>query len=506
MANYQIDNKKIANNTLALYFRMAFTMLVSFFTTRLTLQVLGVDDFGLNNLVSSIVALFSFLNASLGTAVQRFYSIEIGKNNIQQLKKIFGCALFMHILVALITIVLMEIFAIFFLSKLNIPQERIYAAQIAFQISIISLAFNIISVPYSAMLRAKEQFSTIAGIDILQAIFRLGILYLLYTINYDKLITLSILNFIISILYVISLIHFARKEQACHSTLCYDKTIISGMLKFISVLIITVLASIFRDKGIVLLINIFFGLAINAAYAVAMQVMTLTNTFVTNFKQSIVPQMMASYGYGDTKTMHQLINMGTKITFLLMLLISVPLIFESDYVLKLWLSSVPEHTSKLVILAIINVNISSYTYFMYQGVHATGNIVKQQILYSLLYLLNIALIYMFFYYGYNYTSALYVTIIISIAQCIINLYFAKTTFNYNVNKFTISILPRCIITIVVYLVGFSILKYIMNASFLRLSISLFLSAIISLTTGYYIIFNNEERTSIFNMLKKLLKK
>lgn len=263
-----------------------------------------------------------------------------------------------------------------------------------------------------------------------------------------------------------------------------------------SLLILTVLASLFRDKGIIVLINMFFGLAVNAAYAIAMQVMSLTNTFVTNFKQSMVPQMMASYGYGDMPTMHRLINLGTKITFLLMLAISMPIMFECDYILRLWLGTPPEHSSELVILALVNVNIASFTYFLYQGVHATGNIIKQQSTFSFLYILNILLIYMFFNLGFSYTSALYVTISISVIQCIFNLYFARKTFAYDVKHFIFSLLPRCVVLVLISIFLFLLLTKFMEASLLRLCLSFLFSIILTIIIGLYIVFDTKEQASV----------
>ena len=199
---YQIDKKKMAKNTIVLYIRMIFIMVISFFTSRITLEQLGVDDYGLNNLVGSIVSMLSFLNGSMGTAVQRYYCVEIGKNNNSALKRVFGCGLLLHIVIALLTIVLAEVFAIFFLHKMNIPEERMQAAQIVFQISIISMAGNIISVPYAALLRAREMFDKIAIVDIIQAILRLVILYLLIIVDYDKLITLSLLGLGVTLFYI----------------------------------------------------------------------------------------------------------------------------------------------------------------------------------------------------------------------------------------------------------------------------------------------------------------
>ena len=173
------NNKRIAKNVVALYIRMAFTMVVSFLTVRVTLQVLGSEDYGLNNLVGSVVSLLTFINGSMGTAVQRFYSYEIGKGNENQLSRVFGVGMFLHICVALITFLAGEIFALFFLSSLNIPVERMIAAHVVFQISLLSLIVDILSVPYAAMLRAREDFDKFAILDVVQAIFRLIILYLL---------------------------------------------------------------------------------------------------------------------------------------------------------------------------------------------------------------------------------------------------------------------------------------------------------------------------------------
>lgn len=500
---YKIDNKKIAQNTIALYFRMGFTMIVSFFTTRIVLQVLGVDDYGLNNLVGSVVSLLSFINGSMGTAVQRFYSIEIGKKNEERLGKVFGTGLYLHIIVACITVFLAEIFAIFFLDKLNIPENRLFAAHCVFQISIVTLALNIINVPYAALLRAREEFSKTAMVDIIQAILRLLILYLLYHINYDKLITFALLNFVISLYYIGTITWLARKYKECRSGICKDKQLIKEMIKFVSLLLVTILASLFRDNGLVIFINLFFGLAINAAYAIAHQIMNLVNTFVFNFKQSVIPQLMSAYGANDIERMNLLINQGTKITFILMLMISLPIIFEIDTLLTLWLGNSPEHTSDLTILTLININISSFTYFMNQGVHATGKIAYQQTYMSTLYILNVAFIYLFFKLGFNFYTALYITFVFSIFQCILNLYFAHKYFRYNLNKF-ILILFRCLLLTLIIISILFFIRYSIPASIYRIILTFFVAILTSSLFAYFIILNKHEQISCKDFIKDIL--
>ena len=499
---FTVDNKKIAKNTIVLYVRTVITMLISFFTARITLQILGSEDYGLNNLVGGVVSLFSFLNASMGTAVQRFYNIEMGRGNIEKLGRIYGVGIYLHLIVAGITFLFCEIFAIFFLSKMNIPSERMFAAHMVFQISIVSMVLHIVNVPNYALLKAHEEFSKIAIIEIIQAILRLVVLYLLYTISYDKLILYSLLNFAVSLFYVVAIFIYARDFPESHNKICRDKDLIKEMLSFISLLIITVLAEYGRKQGLVMLINIFFGLTINAAYAIAVQVSNIVNTFVTNIKQPIIPQMISAYGVGDKKSMLMLISFGTKITALMMLLLSLPIIFEIDYLLELWLKTPPEYSSKLVVLVLVNINISSFTYFLYQGVHATGNITKQQILMSLLYILNVLLIYVLFKLGYNFVSALYATIFISICQCILNLVLAKKYYDYSIKFFLRdSVLPCLVVTVLISFVLYGI-TIVINSSFLRLLLLGIVDLGLCFLLGYYIVLNRDEKIKAMSLVKR----
>lgn len=503
---FSIDNKKIAKNTVALYLRTIVTMVISFFTARVTLQVLGVDDYGLNNLVGSVVALFSFLNSSMGTAVQRFFNIEIGKGNEERLGKIYGVGLYLHIIVAVITVVAAEIFAIFFLSKMSIPPERMNAAHVVFQISIFSMALTIINVPNFALLKAREMFSKTATIEIIQALLRLVVLYFLYVISYDKLIIYSALNLGVTLFYVISLFIMARKFKESHNKPCRDKQLAGEMIKFISLLILTVLAEMGRKQCLVILINLFFGLAINAAYAIAAQVSNLINTFVVNIKQPMVPQMIAAYGAGDRKSMFRLISFGTKITALMMLLLSLPVIFEIDYLLEIWLKTPPQYSSSLVVLVLININISSFTYFLYQGVHATGNITKQQIWMSLLYLLNVLLMYVFFKMGFSFYSALYVTIIISLCQCVLNLFMAKKYYGYSIWFFIRdSFLPYLLVVVIVSAALFVLIS-VLPSSIWRLLLVGIVGVGLCLILGGLVMLNKEERAKAKAFVKKMVKR
>lgn len=502
---FSVDSKRIAKNTFALYVRTAITMVISFYTARVTLQVLGVNDYGLNNLVGSVVALFSFLNASMGTAVQRFFNIEIGKGNEDKLGKVYGVGLYLHILVAVITVFVSELFAFFFLNKMNIPQERLFAAHVVFQFSILAMALNIVNVPNYALLKAREMFDKMAMVEIIKSLLRLGVLYLLYIIDFDKLIVLSFLNLCVTLYYVVSIFVLARRFPESHNIPCREKQLIKEMLTFISLLIVTVLAELGRKQGIVMLINLFFGLAVNAAYAVAMQLSAFVSTFVVNIKQPIVPQMMAAYGADDKKSMHKLIDIGTKITAIMMLVISLPVIFEIDSLLEIWLKTPPEHTSGLSILVLININISSFTYFLYQGVHATGNIVKQQIWMSALFILNIVLIYVVFELGYGFYSALYVTISISLCQCILNIIMAKKYFDYGIRVFIIHSLFPCVTSAILVSLVLYLITHAISPSIWRILTVTFVGVSLCAITGYLFVLNAVERQKVLSIIKRIKK-
>ncbi len=500
---FTVNSSRIASNTIALYIRMGITMIISFFTARVTLQQLGVDDYGLNNLVGSIVSMLSFLNSSMGTAVQRFYSIEIGKNNEKRLGRVYGVALYLHIIVAAITFLLAEIFAVFFLHKMSIPADRMHAAQVVFQISVVSLILNIITVPNAAILRSREMFSKTAVVEIIQAMLRLVVLYLLVHVAYDKLITLSLLNFAITIYYVGALFFMSRKFSETHNLPLRDKELIRQMLSFISLLVVTIMTYVAKTQGIALLVNLFFGLVINAAYAIAIQVSNIVESFANNFKTSMEPQMVSAYGAGDLNAMHKIINLGTKVTFLLMLAIAIPVIFESQFILNIWLGTPPEHAAKLVSLTLIAITISGFTFFQYKGVHATGKILPQQMLASSTNILSFFLFYILFKLGASFESALYVNMLIGAFQCGVNIYYSRKNYNYSVRTFFNSVLFPCIALVIITILVLSIVIYLINPSLWRFVTVFVLSEMMILLLGYNIVLDKNEKEKTKEMTKAI---
>lgn len=495
------NNAKIIHNTYVLYLRNFTTMIISLASARLTLKILGINDYGLNSLVGGIIIMFSFLNLSMGTAVQRFYSIEIGKGRYDNLKKIFGVGMNIHLIIAAISFLLAEVFAVFFLQKLNIPEERLNAAQWIFQFAIAGYILSVINVPYSACLRAREDFSRMAYVEIIQAILKLVVLFLLFHINYDKIVILNAFYCGIGLLYFIAIILLAKKYKETEFHINKDIKLLKEMLNFAVLILVAVFARIIRDQGVIILINIFFGLAINAAYAIALQIRQAIENFTSGFKQAVVPQLMSSFGASDQNRMHKLIFTSTKITFILLLIISLPVIFEVDYILKLWLEEPPQYSGMFIILVIIDLIINSFPYFLTQGIHATGRLKKIQTYSSALLILNIVVVYVFLKIGCNFYYAIYIAIITSLLSNIVNVYLSTQILNIKLNSFIFDVIVRCfgIVAItVLILIG---IKAIFDESLLRLIIITVSSCLLLFGFGYIIGLEKDEKTFVLKHIK-----
>lgn len=494
------NNTKIVRNTIALYIRMGITMIVSFITARVTLQLLGVNDYGLNNLVGGVVFMFSFITGSLGTAVQRFYSVEIGRNNERVLKNIFSTGLFLHLIISIFTLLLLEILAVFFIHKLNIPQDRMFAAQCVFQISAASLVLNILNVPYAALLRAREDFTKVAALDIINSLLRLIIVYLLFKINFDKLILFSMLNFGVSLIHLVSINIIAKKYKEVRFSIAIDKSIVKNMISFTSMMIFSVFADLFNKEGSKVLINIFFGLTINAAYAVSYQISSFIESFAMSFKQSIVPQLMSSYGGKDLFRMKRLIYTGTKITFLLIIIISFPIMFESAFLLKLWLGTPPLYAAEFTSLVMININISSFPYYLYQGIHATGKIKMQQILTSINSLLNLGLIFIGLKLGMNFYAVLYFTIISSFIFNLIVIYNSKRYLYLDIKEYLMKIAGKCMILVFILFFLLLSILYLLPEGTLRFLTIFTFTIFFVVLSGYFYLLNAYEKLFIMGKI------
>ena len=376
------NNKRIAKNTLLLYFRMLFLMLVSLYTSRVVLNALGVEDFGIYNVVGGVVAMFTMLSGSLSAAITRFITYELGTGNQENLKKIFSSAVTIQIGLAVVIILLAEAGGVWFLNvKMNIPEARMIAANWVFQFSILTFAINLISVPYNASIIAHERMSAFAYISILEAIGKLAIAYLITVSPIDRLIFYALLMCVVALLIRLVYGYYCKKHFAeCTYHFLWNKNLLKRMFGFAGWNFIGASSAVLRDQGGNVVINLFCGPAVNAARGIAFQVNTAVHGFVTNFMTALNPQITKSYASGDREYMMTLIFQGARLSFYMLLVLSLPILVNTHYILALWLKIVPEHTVLFVQLILLFGLSESISNPLITAMLATGKIRNYQII------------------------------------------------------------------------------------------------------------------------------
>ncbi len=345
MTDIASNNKRIAKNTLMLYVRMLFTMVVSLFTSRVVLQTLGVEDYGIYSVVGGVITMFTFINAAMSSSTQRYLNFELAKGDKQKLRSVFSTALQIHSIIALIIIVLGETVGLWFLmNKLVIPADRMHAAMWVFQCSIAATAVGIMSAPYNADIIAHEKMSAFAYISILEVTLKLVIVYLLVVSPIDKLTSYAILTLAVQLFirYIYSrYCHRIFEESYFEAKL--NKPLFKEMFSFAGWSFWGNLAAILYTQGLNMMLNIFFGPVVNAARGIAVQVQTAVQQFVSGFQTALNPQITKNYAIGQLYQMHKLMFRSARFSFLLLFFLSLPVLLETDFLLTVWLKDVPEN-------------------------------------------------------------------------------------------------------------------------------------------------------------------
>lgn len=374
-------NQRIAKNTVLLYIRTAFTMLVSLYTSRIILKVLGVDDYGIYNVVGGTIAMFSIFSGSLSGAISRFITFGLGEGNLEKLKNIFATSVSIQIGLSILIFLLSEIVGIWLVNvKLNIPADRLYAAHWVLQFSILTFIVGLISVPYNACIIAHEHMKVFAYIGILEVVLKLLFVAALYFSPFDKLIVYSALLALISlILRIIYGVYCKRHFEECSSRLRLDRSLLKEMTGYAGWNFFGNTAYLFNTQGVNILINLFFGVTLNAARGIVTQVEGAVMQFVNNFMTAITPQITKSYATNDKEYMFTLICRGAKFSFFLLLFFLIPIEFEAQTILQLWLGTVPEHTVVFLRLSLIGTATVLIGNTSFTGIMATGKIRNYQL-------------------------------------------------------------------------------------------------------------------------------
>ncbi len=502
MSDTSQNNKRIAKNTLLLYFRMLFMMAVSLYTSRVVLHTLGVEDFGIYNVVGGVVAMFSVISGSLSAAISRFVTYELGKGDKDKLIRIFSSSVTIQLGLGFIILILAEVVGVWFLNtKMTIPTDRMHAANWVFQLSILTFIINLISVPYNAVIIAHEKMSAFAYISILEVVAKLIIVYMLLWSPFDKLIFYAILMASVALIIRFVYGYYCKRHfEECTYHFIFDKELLKNMFSFAGWNFIGAASSVLRDQGGNIVINLFCGPAVNAARGIAYQVNNAISGFVSNFMMALNPQITKSYATGDKQYMMTLIHQGARLSFYILLILSLPVIIDAHYILTLWLKIVPEHTTLFVQLVLIFAMSESISNPLITAMLATGNIRNYQIVVGGLQIMNLPISYILLKYGCIPEAVLIVAICISQCCLVARLYMLRVMIGLSIRNYMSKVYFNVLTVTILSAIIPYISSYYMNETFICFIMICVISVICTFTVIYFIGCNRKERRFILSKL------
>jgi O-antigen/teichoic acid export membrane protein len=502
------NNKRIAKNTLMLYFRMLVMMAVSLYTSRVVLDTLGVSDYGIYNVVGGFVTMFALISGAMTTATQRFLSFAIGEGKTNEVTSLFSTAVIIHIGLALIILLLGETVGVWFVStQMNFPADRYNAAIWVFEFSLLTFLVSVINVPYNAAIIAYEKMSAFAYISIIEVVLKLVIVYLLLITPFDRLIFYAILMAIVQLgVQMIYASYTHKKIKTCHCNWRLNHQYFKQMTSFVSWNLIGSLAGICKDQGLNVVLNIFFGTTVNAARGVAMQVSGAINRFVTNFQVAMNPQIVKLYAAEEKEEMFKLVFRGSRFSYMLLLCLSLPVIIEAPFILNVWLVKVPEYSVPFLRLIIFIALVDSLSNTLITSMHASGKVRDYQIIVGGLSLLTLPLAYVLLKVGLSPTYAVAASLFISILCLFARCALLSRTIDFPALDFLKQVALRMLlITIVSYILPLILYCLIpVNwPTFILVCLVSFLSGVI---VSYYFGMQKHEREVIVSKLKEKIHK
>lgn len=499
------NNKRIAKNTILLYVRMGISMLVSLYTSRVVLNTLGIEDFGVYSVVGGVVAMLGFLNSAMSGATSRFLTFELGKNDFARLKDTFSSAMIVHLAIAVIVFIVAETAGLWFLyNKLVIPAERMGAAVIVFQVSILTAMLDITQVPYSACIIAHERFGIYAYVEILNVCLKLLIVYLLLIGNWDKLILYSILVLTASVIVtIVYRLYCIRQFKECRFRWGFKKEILMPMLSFSGWDLYGNVCVTIRHQSMIILLNVFFGTVINAAAGIAATVQTTISNLVVNILSAFRPQIIKQYATGDLGYMERLMSHCCKFMSILFILFSIPLIFEMEFVLSIWLGVVPESTAEFARIVLIANWVGLMNSVFMIPIQATGKIKEVSFITGTLYLLTSVCIYVVLKFN-AIPNAVFICMLISNFLILVTnmLIFKKKFKNFGLWKFFKSSLLAVLLVLLFSFPFFVALHEFIHEGWTRLILSVCLSLFLILGGSFAFVLDSNQRTIISNLIKK----
>lgn len=493
-----------------LYLRMILVMVVTIYMSRVVLKVLGVEDYGTYNVVAGAVAFLGFLNSAMSMATQRFFNVEIGKKDGGDLNSVFNMAMNIHVIIGIIVILLAETIGLWLINyKLNIPEGRMFAANCAFQCVVASTFFSIIQVPYNSAIFAYERMNVFAYLSIFEVLLKLGLTFLLFWIDADKLILYSLLMLGVHVLvFFLYSGYVSKKLQGCKIHLMWNHDKFIELSGFMGWNILGQIAQVLTHQGVNMVANVFFGVVLNASMAITNQVNGAFTMFVHNFQTSFRPQIMKSYAAEQYAEMKTLVYRASKTSFFLLYCISMPILLNIDFVLDIWLDTVPEYSAIFCKLLIWSSYLEAISLPLVMAIFATGKNKYYQIFVSLFISLNLVLTWAFLKLGFNPEYIFYIKIVVSMLVIGVRLFFANKQANIGVTEYLKqSILPVVKVVLVTFPFYFVMSNYFETSGHLSMLLITIAFLLIIILSIYFLGLTSGERTFFIKTIRnKILKK
>lgn len=508
MTEIATNNKRILTNTIILYFRMFLVMAISLFTSRIILKNLDVEDFGIYNVVGSVVAMMAIVNSSMGVATQRYITFALGKRDFEQLKQVFNTSILIYALLSVLLICLSETIGLWWVNnKLVIPEERIEAANWVYQYTILSCCLTLFINPFNATIIAYEKMDYYAYLSIAEAILKLSVAYIIAIIPYDKLNTYGFLTLIVHFIVLgMYFVYCHRHFSECRFKYYRNNPLFKELLSYSGWNMFAAFSVVAKGQGLNMMLNAFFGPTVNAARGIAYQINGVTGQFFTNFYTAVKPQITKYYAQGKHDDMFKLIFMSARMSFFLILFISLPIMIESHEIIKIWLNKDMDYVVTFTRIIILISAIDAMATPLMTLMHAIGRIKLYQLVISIATILILPISYICLkYFNCNPTTAFIVSLCISIFCMFARLWLVNRYIDFPIKRYIISVYARCSLVAILSGIIPTIIYIQLPGSVQRLCLICVVSIISSATAIMTIGMNKNEREFVYKKIKKIIK-
>lgn len=501
-----IDKSRIAKNTIFLYIRMFVIMLVTLYTSRVILKALGVEDYGVYNVVAGSVALFGFMNSAMSMATQRFLNFYMVKGDANILRRVFAMSLNIHAIIAVLVVILCETLGLWILNtQLNIPPDRMVAARWVYQFAVFTFCISIIKVPFNSAILAHEKMNIYAVVSIVEVFLKLGVVFILTAVAMDKLVLYGALLFVVGLaVFLVYMSISCRLFEECRYKLCWDKKLFREIAGFSGWNIFGQIAYVLTTQGVNMLANVFCGVIVNASIGITNQVNGAISQFSQNFQTAFRPQIIKSYSIGDISGMQKLTFQASKFSFFLMYLISIPIIFNIEWILDIWLDVVPEYSALFCKLIIWYSYLDVIGMPLVMAIMSTGKNRSYQIVVSIAIAMNFVLSFIFLRIGFPSEIIYYIMIFIACIVLSIRVLYTKIQVRFSIVSFVRNVMGPIFGIIILVSIFQYCASILMNETLVSRLLLTGLLEILAILSIYFIGVSKSEKYLIYSIVSKKL--